>query len=1056
MSWNPQPALGGALWQGNAGLATTRQLLSTSAGLANTGDNEFDVAKVSTLFVSTITSLDGQSLMNIKNLSSIVVSTFRNFVLNSENIQTTATLNNFNFMNGTYTLTNRDLATGLTDPVTNLTNITTGTGSFQALTGALTLAATTSTLNLYAGDVISITGTVNANSNNFTNIRGLSSIFLSTGTLRAGAASFDSISTLFFSTGSHTAANASFDSISSLRLSTGTARVGVADIGTLTSGSATLSGNLDMCNNNINNVATLTATTVNAGTVGATAGNFTTLSGTLTGNVNGNLTGNVVGNISNTNLTVSGQYSITETADVGSAISNYANYGTINITGKGGLGGIVNITADVATPLNPAVTVSQLTAEAKGNYGLISPAPAPALFGYIPRGGLVSIIARQGLTPSPPATVTSQLFGNGEIDLTAYSYNLVPGLIKLNSGANAMYAGAISPLTGIFGNNYIFGQYGNSILAALPPGGVPNVPGENYIYALNGTVIDNGLYTDTIYNKFGGNLNLDSRTSNINITSSNTGGSLSLTSPTITLTGSSAINLTGNASISGNLNMTDGTISNVATISATSLSNMTIQNNENFIFFPAADTAEATGGTVTQSGGRTFHTFTADGTFTLNASVGTVEVMVIGGGGGGGAVSGGGGGAGNMIIVTSALTVGSYTVTVGPGGAGGTVSTNGGSGTQSRFTATGIDIRGLGGGGGSTEGVAGGGNGGGGGGGSGGTESFGGVLGLGTTTGMTSVYNAAFDGGDNPGSANIGPAGSGGGGTVSAGLGVSAITPAEGGDGGEATLYYGTYYGGGGGGSAAPTGAYGAPQKGRGGGTAPPNSGGNGSLGATSTQAQVGVANTGGGGGGGEDATGGYAGAAGGSGIVIVSYVSVLPQFTMGTIQQIFLSTSLVTVENDLTINGNTNINTTSVTNINSVNITTTGTADFSGPSTIITGQLLGQNDKPIAIVTGVATGFWNPTTVGTVTASGAAGFSNADNPLGFPVADFNAYMSLLSFNNLNAQDFYLNDQRIQQNSAGTYWVADVDAAAYNPNVYLSNQNCQWIVNALFIPKSLS
>jgi len=502
--------------------------------------------------------------------------------------------------------------------------------------------------------------------------------------------------------------------------------------------------------------------------------------------------------------------------------------------------------------------------------------------------------------------------------------------------------------------------------------------------------------------------------------------------------------------------MTDGVISNVATISANTLSNMTIQNSENFISFPAPDTAEATGGTVTQSGGRTFHTFTVDGTFTLNASVGTVEVMVIGGGGGGGAVSGGGGGAGNMIIVTSALAVGSYIVTVGPGGAGGTVSTNGGSGTQSRFTATGIDIRGLGGGGGSTEGVAGGGNGGGGGGGSGGTESFGGVLGLGTTTGMTSVYNAAFDGGDNPGSANIGPAGSGGGGTVSAGLGVSAITPAEGGDGGEATLYYGTYYGGGGGGSAAPTGAYGAPQKGRGGGTAPPNSGGNGSLGATSTQAQVGVANTGGGGGGGEDQSGGFAGAAGGSGIVIVSYVSVLPQFTFGTLQQILLSTSLVTVENDLTINGNTNINTTSVTNINSVNITTTGTADFSGPSTIITGQLLGQNDKPIAIVTGVATGFWNPTTVGTVTASGAAGFSNADNPLGFPVADFNAFMSLLSFNNLNAQDFYLNDQRIQQNSSGTYWVADVDAAAYSPNVYLSNQNCQWIVNALFIPKSLS
>ena len=997
----------------------------------NNGDN----AKFSTLYVSTITSIDGQTLLNIKNLSSIVVSTFRNFVVNSENVQTTAKVNNYNFLNGQYAIFNRDPVTSLYDAETNDTDLLTGSGSFQALTGALTIAATTSTLNLYAGnDGINISGDAR---------------FL-TGYLDMLNHGISSVSNL-------TVTNSDIKSISSLRISTGTVRVGTADIGTLTVGAVTLSGNLDMCNNNISNVATLTATTVNAGTVAAVAGNFTTLSGTLTGNVTGNLTGNVTGNISNTSLNVLGQYQITQTADVGSAISNYGSYGRVDITGKGGLGSIVNITADVATPLNPAVTVSQLTVEAKGNYGLISPAPAPALFGYIPRGGLVSIIARQGLTPSPPAVVTSQLFGNGEIDLTAYSYNLVPGLIKLNSGANALYAGAISPLTGIFGNNYIFGQYGNSILAGLPPSGVPNIPGENYIYALTGTVIDGGLYTDTIYNKFGGNLNLDSRTSNISITSSNTGGSLNLTSPTITLTGSSAINLTGNATISGNLNMTDGVISNVATISATSLSNMTIQNNENFIFFPEADTAEATGGTVTQSGGRTFHTFTADGTFTLNASVGTVEVMLVGGGGGGGGENGGGGGSGGMIIVTSALAVGSYTVTVGSGGAGGTAGVNGGSGTQSRFSATGINIRALGGGGGSTAGVAGGANGGGGGGGSSATESLGGVAGLGIISGMTSVYNAAFDGGDNPNPANVsGPAGSGGGGTTSAGLDVSAITPSDGGDGGGATLYYGTYYGGGGGGAAASSGFYGAPHKGRGGGTAPPNSGGNGSLGATSTQAQPGVANTGGGGGGGEDDTTGYPGAAGGSGIVIVSYVTILPQFTFGTLQQILLSTSMVTVANDLTINGNTNINTTSVTNINSVNITTTGIADFTGPSTIITGKLLGQNEKPIAIVTGVATGFWNPLLVGTVTASGAAGFTNADNPLGFPVADFNAYMSLLSFNNLGANDFFLNDQRIQQNSSGTYWVADCDAVAYSPNVYGSAQNVQWIVNALFIPKSLS
>jgi hypothetical protein len=322
---------------------------------------------------------------------------------------------------------------------------------------------------------------------------------------------------------------------------------------------------------------------------------------------------------------------------------------------------------------------------------------------------------------------------------------------------------------------------------------------------------------------------------------------------------------------------------------------------------------------------------------------------------------------------------------------------------------------------------------------------------------MTSLSNVAFDGGSNPNPGNIGPAGSGGGGVFSIGEAVSGISPFEGGDGGGALYYLGSYYGGGGGGSAAPTGAYGAPQKGRGGGTAPPTSGGNGSLGATSTQAQVGVANTGGGGGGGEDTTAGFAGAAGGSGIVIVSYLTPqLPQFTLGTIHEILFSTATVLVQNDLFVGGTTNISTTNVDNINSITITNTGTASFDGPSTIVTGQLLGQNSKPIAITTGVATGFWNPLTVGTVTTSGAASFSNADNPSGFAVADFNAYMSLLSFNNLNANDFYLNDMRIAPNSTSTYWSVDCDAVAYNPNVYLSNQNTQWVVSALFIPKSLS
>jgi hypothetical protein len=531
---------------------------------------------------------------------------------------------------------------------------------------------------------------------------------------------------------------------------------------------------------------------------------------------------------------------------------------------------------------------------------------------------------------------------------------------------------------------------------------------------------------------------------------------------TVTTTGNLTLaSSTGGSVICSNdLNMSNNDIINVANIFATSGSNLTISNNDHFITLPPPDITYATGGTITQSGGRTFHTFTADGTFDLLVAVGTVEVMAIGGGGGGGGVSGGGGGAGNMVVVTGALGVANYTVTIGQGGIGGTDITPGGAGSQSRFTGAGgsINIRGLGGGGGATDGVAAGGNGGCGGGGSAGAASSGGTAGLGITTGMTSVVNVAFDGGTNPNAGNIGPAGSGGGGTSSIGVDVSGITPADGGDGGAPTLYYGSFYGGGGGGSACPTGAYGAPTKGRGGGQAPPVSGGNGSLGATSTQAQVGVANTGGGGGGGEDTLGGFPGAAGGSGIVIVSYDSpTTPQMTLNSIHEILMDAPFVTVNNDLTINGTTNLNLVNISNLTVDTLAVDSNATFNGTTTVsATGKLVGQNAKPIALVSGVATGFWNPLGVGTVTASGAANFSNVDNPLGFAVADYNAHMSLLSFNNLNAQDFYLNDQRIQQNSSGTYWTADVDAAAYNPNVYLSNQNCQWIVNAIFIPKSLS
>jgi hypothetical protein len=493
--WSPQPALGGALWSGNQSLATTRQLLSTSAGLANQGDSNFDFANISTLYVSTIKGFNnGTDRINILNTGNITISSFGNININASNLTLRATNVGQFLNNGQMLLNNTDPVLGRT--AANETNILCGKGSFQALAGNLTVAGS-SNLNFYAGNRVVFesynsqnylpNGIVDLSGNNLIAIRSLSTINVSTGAIRAGDIKANSLSSIFVSTGLLKAGDTILDSL------------GV-------SGTTSLSNTLNMNNQNITNV----------NTIGATTGNFTTLTGNLTGNVSGNLTGNVTGNvsgnltgnvtgnISNANLTVSGKFSITETADVGSAIADYASYGTVNISGKGGLGGIVNITADVATPLNPALTVSQMTLESKGNYGVFVITPPDPYLGYVPRGGLVSIIARQGLTPTPPATVTSGLFGNGEIDLTAYSFVngvfTTPGLIKMSAGANSMYAGPISPISGVLGTNNIYGTVANTITAGTPPGVIPTFPGTNYLYGFAGTSIQNTLYVDNILN----------------------------------------------------------------------------------------------------------------------------------------------------------------------------------------------------------------------------------------------------------------------------------------------------------------------------------------------------------------------------------------------------------------------------------------------------------------------------------------------------------------------------------------------------------------------------
>lgn len=275
---------------------------------------------------------------------------------------------------------------------------------------------------------------------------------------------------------------------------------------------------------------------------------------------------------------------------------------------------------------------------------------------------------------------------------------------------------------------------------------------------------------------------------------------------------------------------------------------------------PGAALPFATGGTVTYTdsnglnprsspayaGGYTVHTFTSNGTLTVNAS-GNVEVLVVGGGGGGGGGNWSGGGGGGDVQYNSSFAVGAGSITATVAAAVG-ADNNGNSSVFGSITA-------IGGGKGGYVGQVGG---------NGATGGGGGAIypsyGAGGGTGSHGYNGGAGDGHTGT------PVGGGGGGHGSAGVnGISADASSKAGNGGSGTSYSisGTLvaYGGGGGGS-----CHGNVANGTG-----TDGGGNGVYNATGG---AGAANRGGGGGAGS--TGGN----GGSGIVIVRYPSA---YTGGT-----------------------------------------------------------------------------------------------------------------------------------------------------------------------------
>lgn len=238
----------------------------------------------------------------------------------------------------------------------------------------------------------------------------------------------------------------------------------------------------------------------------------------------------------------------------------------------------------------------------------------------------------------------------------------------------------------------------------------------------------------------------------------------------------------------------------------------------------------ASGGTVTDSGGYRYHTFTSTSSFVVSTP-GTVEYLVVGGGGGGPSGSyGGGGGAGGLLSGALSVTAQTYTVTIGGGGAGSTAGSNSvfagrtaiGGGKGNDTTAT----------------VPAGGSGGG-----GAPSSFG----AGATAGLGTAGQGNPGGNGTTGNSNTG----GGGGAGAAG---AAGSGSVGGAGGAGASVFGTVYAGGGAGA---------------GSSATVSTGGSGGGGNTG---QPGTANRGGGGGGSYAGGASAVGGAGGSGIVIIRY----------------------------------------------------------------------------------------------------------------------------------------------------------------------------------------
>ena len=338
--------------------------------------------------------------------------------------------------------------------------------------------------------------TVQADTGNFYNVNATNQITFATN-LYGATGNLTKLNAINISTTALVASNVSTVTLQATTMS---------NAGTLTSKQA------DITTVNATDITTATLTTTAGGTVTADNGVFKNLSATNGASISGaalNLNGqNITGtnNISAQSASIlnNNQVGTLTTASITAPITNSGFPLYINSSGQN-----TNVidywTANVDRGVDFTDTaVINLNAQ-NGKYGIIT-LNAGAGYTYLgvgsPVGGSVVINAQGG-------SAQGIAFG-GTIALNAYSgtgtLSNATSKITMNAAGILSWAGVGVPVGSVAGYNYLHGDATVSITAGSITAGVPPV-GTVYLYAGNGTVVQNGLYTDTISPRnYGGDL----------------------------------------------------------------------------------------------------------------------------------------------------------------------------------------------------------------------------------------------------------------------------------------------------------------------------------------------------------------------------------------------------------------------------------------------------------------------------------------------------------------------------------------------------------------------